>query len=109
MLSSNFTYWGDKCGENGNPIERSFPSVFHTDPDSGRCGIDKHYRGYIADEDFPEFAEKALKSKWIPAPDAKPSYNIISTKTINGEYISDKDENSEEEVKTCFSCGGGRK
>ena len=109
LLSSNFTYWGDKCGENGNPIERCFPSVFHTDTDSGKCGIDKHYRGYIVDEDFPEFAEEARKSKWIPNPDAEPSYNIISAKTINGGYIPDENENSEEEVKTCFSCGGGRK
>lgn len=78
---------------------------FVSDPEKGKYGIDKHYRGYMIDENFDEFAGKVREWSWFP----ETGCNIISKNCLSDRYIYSEDENSDEEKSISFSCGGKRK
>ncbi|MDD6763408.1 MAG: hypothetical protein PUD92_07270 [Clostridiales bacterium] len=105
LISENFTYWGDECGKSGKEIKEAFPYIFESDTDKGKCGIDKHCRGYMVDRNFDEFAEKVCEWKWF----LKDKCNVISKNPISEKYNYFEDENTDEEKSVSFSCGGGRK
>lgn len=102
LLSNYFVYWGEKCGESGLEIKDLYPAIFKGD--GIKKGIEEHYRGYLVDRDFSFDIESDLSEfKWFPKQN---KCNIITTKSINGEYVYIDDEESEEEHIICLSCGG---
>lgn len=106
LCSDEFVYWGNKCGSSGLEIEKRFPYIFHSDIEgTGKCGIDKHFRGYMVDRNFPEFSDAVQEWTWFP----QKGCNIISDCSISGEYIHNEDENNDDEIVAMFSCGGCRR
>ena len=102
LLSNRFVYWGEKCGESGSELKVLYPAIFKGD--GNKQGIEQHYRGYLVDRDFECNIESDLaKFNWFPS-DGK--CNIITTKSISGEYVYFEDEDCEDEHKICLSCGG---
>lgn len=103
LLSNHFVYWGEKCGESGLELRELYPAIFKGD--DNKQGIEKHYRGYLVDRDFSFDIEADLsKFDWFPSQD---KCNIITTKSISGEYVYvEGEENCEDEHVICLSCGG---
>lgn len=103
LLSNHFVYWGEKCGESGLELRELYPAIFKGD--GTKKGVEEHYRGYLVDRDFVFNVESDLsKFNWFPEQD---KCNIITTKSISGEYVyTEEEDNCEEEHIVCLSCGG---